>query len=238
MAWCRQATSHYLSQCWPWSLSPYDITRPQWVNKMVTTKNVHKSCMCISLCRLFFCWFLFTWLRQLTLYIQHFKNPGMSWKISWVLSSLVCDSSEAVPLREDAEILLTNYYYFFFKVGGPLKYRRCTWCPGSTCTFFSQWNVVIFVKPFLTNQKIISVIFLLVGLTNRDRVTTANCVCLLCFCGDVIGPEWAILIGCEIGSVRPFSCSDREWWSFLSRDETMGFVPKRGWAHHGRRAGC
>ena len=25
MAWCRQATSHYLSQCWPRSLSPYLI---------------------------------------------------------------------------------------------------------------------------------------------------------------------------------------------------------------------
>ena len=32
MAWCRQATSHYLSQCWPRSLTPYGITRPQWVN--------------------------------------------------------------------------------------------------------------------------------------------------------------------------------------------------------------
>ena len=30
MVWCHQATSHYL-QCWPISLSPYDITRPQWV---------------------------------------------------------------------------------------------------------------------------------------------------------------------------------------------------------------
>ena len=36
MAWCRQATSHYLSQCWPRSLSPYGITRPQWVNWVVT----------------------------------------------------------------------------------------------------------------------------------------------------------------------------------------------------------
>ena len=27
MAWCHQATSHYLNQCWP-----YGITRPQWVN--------------------------------------------------------------------------------------------------------------------------------------------------------------------------------------------------------------
>ena len=32
MAWCRQATSHYLSQCWPRSMSPHGITRSQWVN--------------------------------------------------------------------------------------------------------------------------------------------------------------------------------------------------------------
>ena len=31
MAWCRQATSHYLSQCWPRYLSPYGVTRPEWV---------------------------------------------------------------------------------------------------------------------------------------------------------------------------------------------------------------
>ena len=31
MAWCRQATSHYLSQCWLRYLSPYGVTRPQWV---------------------------------------------------------------------------------------------------------------------------------------------------------------------------------------------------------------
>ena len=29
MAWCRQATSHYLSQCWPSSMSPYGVSRPQ-----------------------------------------------------------------------------------------------------------------------------------------------------------------------------------------------------------------
>ena len=32
MAWCHQATSHYLSQCWLSSLSPYGIAGPQWVN--------------------------------------------------------------------------------------------------------------------------------------------------------------------------------------------------------------
>ena len=33
MAWCPQATSHYLSQCWPRSMSPYGVTRPQWVKR-------------------------------------------------------------------------------------------------------------------------------------------------------------------------------------------------------------
>ena len=31
MAWCHQTTSHYLSQCWPRSLSLYGITKQQWV---------------------------------------------------------------------------------------------------------------------------------------------------------------------------------------------------------------
>ena len=34
MAWCRQATSHYLNQCWPRSMSPNGVTRPQWVNSL------------------------------------------------------------------------------------------------------------------------------------------------------------------------------------------------------------
>ena len=29
MAWCSQATSHYLKQCWPRSLPPNGFTRPQ-----------------------------------------------------------------------------------------------------------------------------------------------------------------------------------------------------------------
>ena len=28
MAWCRKATSHFLSQCWPRSILPYAVTRP------------------------------------------------------------------------------------------------------------------------------------------------------------------------------------------------------------------
>ena len=32
MAWCHEATSYYLSQCWPRSVSPYCVTGLQWVN--------------------------------------------------------------------------------------------------------------------------------------------------------------------------------------------------------------
>ena len=35
MAWCRQATSHYLIQGWPRSLSPCGVARPQWVNWII-----------------------------------------------------------------------------------------------------------------------------------------------------------------------------------------------------------
>ena len=31
MAWCHHATSHYVNQCWPRSLTAYGVTRPQWV---------------------------------------------------------------------------------------------------------------------------------------------------------------------------------------------------------------
>ena len=37
MAWFRQATSHYLNQCWPRYMSPYGVTKPQWVKCYVKT---------------------------------------------------------------------------------------------------------------------------------------------------------------------------------------------------------
>ena len=42
MVWCCQATSHYLNQCWPRSLPPYGVTRPQWVN--TTKPTFYVSC--------------------------------------------------------------------------------------------------------------------------------------------------------------------------------------------------
>ena len=48
MAWCRQATSHYLSQCWLRSLSPCDVTRPQWVNSLAPGRYGSKLKCAIS----------------------------------------------------------------------------------------------------------------------------------------------------------------------------------------------
>ena len=39
MAWCRQATSHYLHHCWPRSKTPYGVIRPQWVKKESSNSN-------------------------------------------------------------------------------------------------------------------------------------------------------------------------------------------------------
>ena len=43
MAWCPKATSHYLSQCWPSSMSPYGVTRSQWVKKEVFISVINSS---------------------------------------------------------------------------------------------------------------------------------------------------------------------------------------------------
>ena len=55
MAWCRQATSHYLNQCWPRSLLPYGVTRPQWVNSVHNTLEQFDE-MVISVDFIYCCW--------------------------------------------------------------------------------------------------------------------------------------------------------------------------------------
>ena len=34
-AWCRQATSHYQSQCWRYSMSAYDVISLQWAKHII-----------------------------------------------------------------------------------------------------------------------------------------------------------------------------------------------------------
>ena len=56
MAWWRQATSHYLSQCWPRSMSPNGVTRPQWVNlELVVLSNLNHMILCLALHEIWYC---------------------------------------------------------------------------------------------------------------------------------------------------------------------------------------
>ena len=42
MAWCRQATSRYLSQNWPSSMIPYGVIRPRWVNYLKINSSIFR----------------------------------------------------------------------------------------------------------------------------------------------------------------------------------------------------
>ena len=43
MAWCCQATSLYPSQCWPRSMAPYGVTRPQYIKHHYVSFSQIKS---------------------------------------------------------------------------------------------------------------------------------------------------------------------------------------------------
>ena len=43
MAWCHKATSHYLIQCWLTSMSPYGVTRPQWIDELQPSDAIWHS---------------------------------------------------------------------------------------------------------------------------------------------------------------------------------------------------
>ena len=51
MAWCHQAISHYLSQCWPKSISTYVVTRPQSVHILSKSgKCIYVNSLRLSKC--------------------------------------------------------------------------------------------------------------------------------------------------------------------------------------------
>ena len=65
LAWCRQATSDYLNQCWPRSMSPYGVTRLQWVNTLRPKKMaaiLKKSSIALSWQKMFAFWLKIHWI--------------------------------------------------------------------------------------------------------------------------------------------------------------------------------
>ena len=113
MAWCRQATSHYLSQCWPSSMSPYGVTRAQWVNQ-----NRHfQSGKCIwnVICKMVAIrWWHFHihFLEWQWLYVDENFTEVCSWESSWstLIQVMVWHQTGAKPLLEAITTQLTDAY--------------------------------------------------------------------------------------------------------------------------------
>ena len=100
MAWC-QATSHYLSLSWPRSLSPYGVTRPEWVNlidsrqgeifEQHSTRNLYcYHCMFLSKLSLAWLFQYAIWAMNIIIMIAEYvcsdaNTPTQLWWLStWV----------------------------------------------------------------------------------------------------------------------------------------------------------
>ena len=103
MAWWRRATSHYLSQCWPRSLSPYGVTRPQqWVNyfivarwhKKIVYTSSHRS-INIGLVVKKLCEIKFISSYMISLWLSVFLTNSPSWTWSTVGNPLTNTPSES-----------------------------------------------------------------------------------------------------------------------------------------------
>ena len=118
MDWCRQATGHYLSQCWPRSLLPYSIARPQWVNSLASRRCGCKR-LVSSTSHIYGQAEDFGNSSALTLYVLNFSE----WTLTCIY--LLCHSSTLIRHR---------YLKFFLKWDKDLhilygQYHGC-WCPG------------------------------------------------------------------------------------------------------------
>ena len=89
MAWCHQATNHYLSQCWLSSFSPYGVTMPQWINTLMPRQNgLH---------------FPVNLLEWKLLNFKYNFTEICSLKSNWQYHSIGLDNSSA-PIRQQAII--------------------------------------------------------------------------------------------------------------------------------------
>ena len=82
MACCLTASSHYLSQCWPRSLSPYGVTRPQWVINQPTVP----ACLFADV-------YFSTWQKKIN--FNHCQNL-----MQWILQN------NALPTQNTSNIVL------------------------------------------------------------------------------------------------------------------------------------
>ena len=121
MVWCHQATSHYLSQCWPRSLSPYDVSRPQWVNSIAPGR-----------CSSNFKSMIFNF------FIIQASNTGTRCEtaLRWMPLNLTNEESTLVQVMAWCHQASSHYLNRCWP-----KFYEATWCHSATMSLFTQcWN--------------------------------------------------------------------------------------------------
>ena len=108
MAWCHQAKSHYLSQCWPRSLSSYGVTRPQWVKQLSHWGRV--THICVS--------------ESIIIGSDNGLSPGRRQAIIWTNAGILLIRT----LRTNFSEILIGIHTFSFKKMH-LKMSSAKWCP-------------------------------------------------------------------------------------------------------------
>ena len=97
MAWCQQATRPYLIQFWHRSLLQYGVTRPQWVNYIITEINhLHAKFFRrnIYMYLQFILFFHNEWTQIVEIVPHERQEPACSAQsISWLLMSWGCKES-------------------------------------------------------------------------------------------------------------------------------------------------
>ena len=105
MAWCHQATSHYLNHCWPRSPTPYVITRPQWVKW-----SYCKPLLVMTIIRMF-----------MSMTIHFYPRPVLAFGYCRCLHLCVC---VCVCLSVN-HLLICAITWDPFKLGSPNLDQRC-----------------------------------------------------------------------------------------------------------------
>ena len=136
MAWCRQAPSHYLSQCWPRSISPNGVTRPQWINltHMNCNSQVWTGWYFLSACKVLPLGPLLpTKISQTTIQFNTWISNLIHVKL-WDIITHPCpnfkDSLLQVRAWMSNHIPIENHIWNYLSMS--VKEGPCEWCPLTT----------------------------------------------------------------------------------------------------------
>ena len=159
MTWCRQASSHYLSQYWLRSMSPYGVTRLQWVDLSHTElfwRNIYnykfaictfpqlQSCtFCIWWPYLFFLLLSISWFTgQTELGSTSVAHVSHLTCFSDKLWYLVCMCTRDTMIYRQASEMYPNKYIAQYQVVYSKSERRkpCLTVPGVILKDLCKWN--------------------------------------------------------------------------------------------------